>query len=195
MCLLFHGGQHLHEPADVVARHPRRGGTLEIREVTMHASGHAASLRGWRTTKVRRSAAPTARVTKPRSARRSRMLVSVERLWARPRCSSAIVDGPEVARSARMCASPCDSASSADRRGRGRCDGWRGESAARVGVASRCLAVQPSDSCREAADRHEPVRGNPPRASRRARPPSDTSRTRSPPASISRPDRPTPRTS
>src|SRR6185369_14739532 len=48
VCLLFHGGQHLHEPADVVARHSRGGGPLEIREVTMHARGHAASLRGWR---------------------------------------------------------------------------------------------------------------------------------------------------
>jgi len=48
MSLLFHCGQHLHEPADVVARHARGGGTLEIREVTMHASGHLASLRGWR---------------------------------------------------------------------------------------------------------------------------------------------------
>ena len=63
-------------------------------------------------TNVRRSVAPTSRVIKPRSASRSRMLVSVERLCARPRCSSAIVAGAEVASSARMCASPCDRPSS-----------------------------------------------------------------------------------
>src|SRR2546429_336671 len=44
-------------------------------------------------TNVRRSLSPTARVIKPRSTRRSRMLVSVERLCARPRWSSAIVAG------------------------------------------------------------------------------------------------------
>ena len=56
---------------------------------------------------VRRSCVPTSRVISSRAARRSRMLVSVERLCARPRCRSLIAAGAEAASSARMCASPC----------------------------------------------------------------------------------------
>ena len=48
MRLVFHGGQHLHEAANIVARHARRNGALEVRQMTMHASGHAAPFCRWR---------------------------------------------------------------------------------------------------------------------------------------------------
>ena len=81
---LFNGFDHVLEAVDVCRRDAPRNGALEIDQVIQHLTRDLPALAVSVMTNVRRSDTPASLVMKPRSARRSRMLVSVDRLCARP---------------------------------------------------------------------------------------------------------------